>query len=393
MNYIEEIKKFEKNYKEVIEDVKEMILANLVMLSQIPSPTFHEQDRARFIMDRFIESEILTSKVDKIGNVFAKLKGRNSDKRIVVAANIDTPFPATFNHNVRIERDKAIGAGVASNSAAVAVMITLPEIIKRLGVEFNSDIVFLGTVRTLGRGDVSGMREYLNNCHIKPDYVINLLSTSLGQVDHFSNSAIRCDIRCDLEEHGQDESAKHVHGLNSICIIDELVNSILGIPLPSRPYTKINLGMISGGESYDTPGKSAKLSLEVRSESDEMTDLVKESIKELCIDVGSKYGVKLRYNFFGRQHAGGLRVSHPLVKRAVDIVEYLGNKPLVGPSNTQVAVPAAMGIPSISLGLTNGGRILHKDSYVEIEPITNGILQVMSLIEFIEKGYCDEKIK
>ena len=44
--------------EERIRDLREIILANLVMLSEIPAPTFSEAARMEFLVNRFTELQL-----------------------------------------------------------------------------------------------------------------------------------------------------------------------------------------------------------------------------------------------------------------------------------------------------------------------------------------------
>jgi hypothetical protein len=57
------------------EDLKEILLANLVMAGEIPAPTFHEDERIEFLMNRFKEAEITKNSVDEVGNGIGILEG------------------------------------------------------------------------------------------------------------------------------------------------------------------------------------------------------------------------------------------------------------------------------------------------------------------------------
>ena len=43
-------------FPEALKPLRERILANLVMISQMPAPTGHETGRVRFLLDRFAEA-------------------------------------------------------------------------------------------------------------------------------------------------------------------------------------------------------------------------------------------------------------------------------------------------------------------------------------------------
>ncbi len=51
-----------------LEPYREMLLANTVMISEIPAPTFDERDRIAFLEQRFTESGLHSTSIDECGN-------------------------------------------------------------------------------------------------------------------------------------------------------------------------------------------------------------------------------------------------------------------------------------------------------------------------------------
>lgn len=380
-----------KDWKDKILSMKEMILANLVMISQIPAKTYEEQARASFILDRFIECDTQEPTIDEIGNVIARIPGRKPGRTILLTAHIDTLFDESSDHNVTITSDTAQGTGIADNSLGVTFLITLPDILKKLNIEFESDIILLGTVSSKERGDLSGMRYYMKKHHRDVDFNLNIEGISFGQIDHSALSRVRCDIECNMET--ETTSSWRSLGQNSaIMMLSDVLDSLFSIPLPHKPKTVLNVGKVDGGTSYSRLCPKASLNLEVRSEDDQITEKLIEEIRDNCHDIGAKYGTEINLNFFSRHHAAGIKYSHPLVRCAGGIAKKMGVKSKMGPANSEIAIPLSLSIPSITIGLTTGSEDkAEKKSYIDLEPLPDGILQALLLITAIDKGYCDEE--
>ena len=58
-----------------IMELNEIILANLIMLGEIPAPTFHEEARIEFLKDRFAECSLQSCSSDEAGNGLGKTSG------------------------------------------------------------------------------------------------------------------------------------------------------------------------------------------------------------------------------------------------------------------------------------------------------------------------------
>ncbi len=382
---------FSKEQFSSLESMRDLVLGNLVLVGQIPAETFYESERAEFVKQRMSEYPNIDCYQDEIGNVVGVIKGKTSERKIVISASMDTRFASSLDHNININLEKASGPGVANNSLGLATLISLPEIIPNAGLELDSDIILVATTMSLGRGDLQGMRTFINNYPFNIDFVLNLTATTIGRLDHFSQSVVRADITCRVEN-DEEYSVFGFGQSNAIVIINELINSLLTIPLPNRPKLSMNIGKIRGGDSYSTPCPKATVNLYVRSEDDSQIQKVMENIRECCGDIGSRNQCQFDLEFFGRQHAAGLRFSHPLVKTASRIVEGLKFKPIVAPTNTQIAVPLSRGIPSITLGITTGKQsTIPNDGYIDIPHIQKGMAQVLMLLQEIDKGNCDDR--
>jgi acetylornithine deacetylase/succinyl-diaminopimelate desuccinylase-like protein len=374
---------------DTITSTRELILSNLAMLSEVPAQTMREQDRASLILDRYICTTSIEPTTDKTHNVIGKLRGKRNGRRILLFTHMDHQFGASVDQNVTITEDRAYGAGIAEDTTALAVLITMPDIIDRLGLEFAGDIILLATTRSHGRGDFGGIRHFMDENEEDIDFAVNMESVPLGKINYTSLSRVRCDISCRIDA-PQNSPWGKITNTSAIMISNEVINSLAGIRLPRQPKTYINIGMISGGERYSTVSTRASVHLEVLSEDDDIMDHIVEEIHDRCIDVGAKHGVDISVDFFGRHHAAGLTYSHPLVKSAVEIIDHLGHRPIVEYSNSEVTVPLAHSVPSVNLGLTTGMEWSGSQSFVDLPALPSGILQVIMLLQAIDQGHCDE---
>ena len=380
---------FKKQYAEQVSHFRELILSNLVLTAQIPAPAFEENARGRFILERFQQNDLLDCYMDEAGNTAGAIKGVQSSGKILIFAHMDTHFEKNVEHNIGMTKTRVTGPGLAYNSLGIAVLLSLPDIMRRLKWNPSVDIILLATTKSQGRGDMSGIRYFLKNTKEKFDYALNLIGIEIGRLDHFSLSRRRCDIACIFGE-GSEKNRATMGQQNAIVVINDLINHLLTIPLPNRPRTLLNLGKIQGGESYHGPSRKAQLSLEIRSESDDMAEEVEKRIRQHAIFIGSKYGTQLELGFFGKQKATHLEFHHPLIQTTYTILNTLGYSVHVEPSNTEITVVLAENIPAVTLGITTGMYPLLEDGYIDIPPISHGLMQILMVIDVIEKGYCDE---
>lgn len=368
-----------------IVEAREMLLGNLALLSEYPAQTFYEKKRAEFILSRYAAMATVDPTTDQMHNAIGFVPGRTGKRNILICAHMDNQFSLSIDQNITVSADRVQGAGVADDNLGIATLITLPDIFNKLALELDCNIILLGTTRYHGRGDFEGIRTFLKEYHEKIDVVINLTGLSMGSLDYFSLSRVRCDIHCELQEPEMESSWGRMSESNAILVANEVINSLNAIPLPKKPKTILNIGMISGGERYSTVSRDAHLNLEILSDENSMMDHLCEQIVDNCTDIAAKNGANITCDFFGRHKASGLSSSHPLIKCALETIKNLGYKPRTEYSSSQITVSLAQGIPSISIGLTEGMGGSSNRSFIELDTLEQGLLQLITLIHQVDK--------
>ncbi|MEE8442068.1 MAG: peptidase, partial [Spirochaetia bacterium] len=71
-------------YKGRIAELSEIMLANLVMIAEIPAPTFSEQRRMEFVLERLNEYQLLNCSTDEAGNGLGILPGEVGERNILL---------------------------------------------------------------------------------------------------------------------------------------------------------------------------------------------------------------------------------------------------------------------------------------------------------------------
>ena len=73
-----------------VREQQDLILTNLVMLGEIPAPTFHESNRMRFLVNRLTQAHLVNCSTDEVENGVGILPGKREDRNILVVAHTDT---------------------------------------------------------------------------------------------------------------------------------------------------------------------------------------------------------------------------------------------------------------------------------------------------------------
>lgn len=376
-----------KNIQNTAQDLREILLANLVMAGEIPAPTFEEEERIEFLMNRFKEAEITKNSVDEVGNGIGIIEGNIRDDNILIVAHADTVFNSKVDHTIQIQPETVSGAGVADNSLGIAVLATLPIILEEMDIELDHNLILMGASRSLGRGNLEGLRFFLSNFDQPIKAGIGLEGVELGRLSHTSIGMKRGEISCRVPE---EYDWSRFGDASAILTLNEVINHINELRLPQRPRTSVVMGSIEGGSSFNTTALKAKLQFEIRSESSNMVEDLHQSLEEIVSEVSSRSGDTINLDIFAQREPGGISFSHPLIRHTRRIMDQLKIKPRPGPSTSELSAFIDKNIPAITLGLTHGDNVHETDECIEIEPMYTGIAQIIGTLLAIDGGYCEE---
>ncbi len=373
-------------YTNAIRRLEDILLTNLVMVAEIPSPTFGEQRRVQWALDRFTEYRLEHCSIDEAGNALAILPGRCADRNLLVVAHLDTPVDENLDHTVTVQPGLVSGVGLADNSLGVAALVTLPLVLSGLGLELESNLILMGSTRALGRGDLGGTRFFLNNTELAINAGLCLEGVRLGRLSYATIGMLRGVIRYRLPDE-YDWTRFGAGG--AIVSMNDIITRILEIPLPRRPRSAVVMSSIEGGGPGSKVPTHAELQLEVRSDSGEIVADLHRKIANIASEVASLGGGEASLEVIARRRPGGLEFSHPLPERARDILNALGLPPRISPSTAELSAFVDREIPALRVGLTSGEDLDEEREQLEVAPIASGMAQVIALLQAIDQGYCD----
>lgn len=367
--------------------LRETLLANLVMIGEIPSPTFGEENRIRFLQQRFCECGLLNCSSDEIGNGLAILPGEEGKDNILLVAHADTVHPESVDHTVSLHADKVSGAGIADNSLGLAVLATLPTLLDAMDLKFRSNIILMGGVRSLGRGNLEGLSFFLQNNQMPLKAGICVEGVQLGRLSYSSIGMLRGEIEVTIPEA---HDWTRFGATSAIVTLNDVITRINEIPVPRRPKTNIFMGMIEGGKSFNTVATNALLRFEIRSESADIVAEISTSIEDIASEVAVQTDADIRVDYFAKRQPGSLGFRHPLAQTCRSIMRELELEPKAEPSTSELSAFLDRKIPAVTIGLTNGEHLSKREQRVEIDPIFKGVSQLLAILTAVDRGYCDE---
>lgn len=370
-----------------LKSIQETLIANLIMLSEIPSPTFEEEARVKLLLQRMVECGMDNVSVDEAGNGVGIIPGKNANRNILLVAHADSIYSSRVDHALSVLADEIVGPGVADNSLGMAVLATLPNILDALDIQLDANLVLLSSTKGLGRGDLDGLRFFMDNNKIPFEAGICVEGEKLGRLSYTAEGMFRGHISCRIPEVQDWQRA----GQNSAIIaLNDVINRMLEIPIPRRPRTSIVLGAIRGGKSYNVMATQSSLRFEVRSEDSGMVQSIRERVEDIIADAASSHDAEFTFNVVSSREPGGIDVSHPLVKSCRQVMEKLDVQPTIRPSMSEVSELIARGLPAVTLGITEASNLHDLNETIRINPIYTGLAQLIAMLLSIDGGFCNE---
>lgn len=373
--------------EEGVARLQETLIANLIMLSEIPAPTFHEEARIKLFIQRLVESGLPDVSTDEAGNGVGIVQGRDPSRNILLVAHADSVYDEKTDHSISVLRDEIVGPGVADNSLGLAVLTTLPDIMDALGIKLDANLVLLGSTRGLGSGNLDGLRFFMENNRLPLDAGICVEGAQIGRLSYTAEGMFRGLISCRLPEELEWQRAGES---SAIIALNDVVNRILEIPIPRRPKTSIVLGAIRGGKSFNVMATQSSLRFEVRSEDDSLVRMIRQRIEDMMADIASQYNAEITFEVVSSRTPGGIPVAHPLVQCSRQIMEALDLTLKIFPSMSEVSELISRGLPAITLGITQAVNLHDLNETIRIRPVYKGIAQLLALLLAIDGGFCSE---
>lgn len=376
-------------FRKAARSVQEMLLSNLVMIGEIPSPTFGEAERVQFLQHRFSEFGLQNCSSDEMGNALGILPGKSpsTKKNILLVAHTDTVFPANSDHTISVLADRVCGPGLADDGLGLATLVTLPSLLENLGIQLRSNLILMGSSRSLGRGNLEGLRFFLENNDMPITAGICVEGAQLGRLSIASIGMARGEIHCGVS---QSYDWTRFGTTNAILTMNEIINRIMEIPMPLRPRSSIVLGTIEGGKDFNTLARSSKLGFEIRSENGAVVQRIEQHLDDIVAEVGSQTESDVSLEIFARRSPGGLSFGHPLARETRQIMQTLRIPQRAFPSTSELSAFIDRGIPAITIGISTCESLNEKTEEVFIEPMFAGLAQLVGIILAVDGGWSND---
>ena len=332
-----------------ISEKRDSFLTDTVLLGEIPSPTYGEDERIRAVVDRFRENGLSAPNIDEFGNASAHLPGTEGQSSILVMAHADSVFSREVRHEIQVGSGHMSGPGIADNALGLAAMIALPRLLDDLGIRLRDDLILVANSRSLGRANLEGASGFLETMSLPARAGICVEGSTLGRLSYSGLGTLRGEITLQVPS---DYDWKRFGASGAISHVTGLINQIREIPIPKEPKTQLVFGGLRCGSSFNTSPKQGTLRFEITSEDDDIIGQMEDQLNEICEQFSAETGTLVSMEVVAKRQNCSIPFTHPLVKTTRSIMQEAGITPKVDPSTGDLNALILSGLPAVTLGLT-----------------------------------------
>jgi len=370
-----------------------------IRLTEIPAPSFQEEKRADAVTQLLSEQDLEVHQ-DKLGNVIGELRGSTDQEVVLLAAHLDTVFPANTDVKVKHQGDRIVAPGISDNGTGLAALVAVARAMNLAHIQPKETIIFAANVGEEGEGNLRGMRALVDAYHSRLKAVIVLDGSG---IDHVTTRAL-ASRRVEVVIAGPGGHSWSDFGLpNPINALIRGSVRFINTKVPTSPRTTFNIGQIEGGTSVNSIPYEARLKVDLRSESEDEIVRMENALRE-CVAAGvrdemdnsrdrSRGALDWKLNLIGSRPGGELAKDSALLDALTAADDAVGNKSRIERSSTDANIPLSMGIEAIAIGAGgNGGGAHSLQEWYEPKDRETGLKRVLLTLLGVS-GVAPEKSK
>nr|WP_246312397.1 M20/M25/M40 family metallo-hydrolase [Aquabacterium terrae] len=330
---------------------------DLKLLTEIEAPPFKEQRRAEAFLAR-LKALGIDGRIDGEGNVIALRKGSGGGPKLLIAAHLDTVFPAGTDVTVKERDGKLYAPGIADDTRGLAVLLSWLKVLEDKKLQTVGDLLISANVGEEELGNLRGIKRIFAD-HPDIDGMVGLEPAPDGAITVLGTGSHRYEVSFkgpgghSYIAFGQVPSA--IHGLG------RAIAKIAEVQTPSFPKTTFTVGTIAGGTSVNTISPDARMAIDIRSEQMESLLATEKKIlatvDEAVAEENRRWGttaLSASTKLIGDRPAGRTPVDSVIVEAAIRANTAFERKSALIGGSTDANVPMALGIPAIIIG--GGGK-------------------------------------
>ncbi|MDH5588551.1 MAG: M20/M25/M40 family metallo-hydrolase [Gemmatimonadota bacterium] len=362
----------------------ETTLGHQMALTAIPAPPFGESVRGDAMAELLSDAGVADVATDAEGNVHGVVPGTLDAPELVVAAHLDTVFPADTPLHVSRDGDLLRGPGISDDARGLAVLLTLASAFGDASLGTLRPLRFVATVGEEGPGNLRGVRHLFGPAGAarRAGAFVSIDGGGLDEivVRGVGSRRFRVTVRGTGGHSWLDWGiANPVHALGAA------IGVVSGLGLPQEPATTLTVARWGGGTAVNAIPREAWIEVDTRSEAESRLETLEEGLREAVRAAVEEEngrargeGLVAEVSSMGIRPAGTTADTDPLVAAAMAATRRVGGIPRFVSSSTDSNVPMSVGIPAVTLGGGGAAGNIHTpDEWYHNGSGVDGILRAL----------------
>ncbi len=355
----------------------DQLIADIMTLTEIPAPSFKEDQKGAAFMQMLREAGLSDVERDPEGNVMGVRRGTGGGPLIAIAAHLDTVFPEGTDVHVKRDGTRLSAPGIGDNTRSLAVLLAMIRAMNAAGIKTTADILFVGDVGEEGLGDLRGMKYLFTKGRYKDKVSQFIALDGSGPGDSIVTGAVGSK-RYQVTFKGPGGHSYGAFGLvNPAFAMAAAIQQFQAIKVPPSPKTTFNVGRVGGGTSVNSIPQDVWMEVDMRSESPLELEKVETAFLGMvrsAVDGENRArstangAITADVKQVGARPSGHTDNNAPIAQIASEAVLAAGLKPTFGYSSTDANLPISLGIPAIRLESGGTGDRAHApDEWIDVE--------------------------
>lgn len=339
------------------------IIAEQIRVCEIPAPPFGEEKRGLEFKNIFTRLGLQDVRIDAVGNVLGERPGQGPKPHLVMAAHLDTVFPAETSVKVTKEGPWLKGPGIGDDCRGLAVLIGVIRAMNEAKVVTQGPITFVANVGEEGLGDLRGTKALFNDTlKGEIDRFVSIDGTGLGMTHVGVGS-----YRYRLAYKGPGGHSYGAFGrVNPIHALGRAIAAIAEFQVAKEPKTTFNVGRIGGGTSVNSIPFEAWAEVDMRSHDKASLEAVHAKFLAAADAAAvaenkrwSDGAITVEKKSVGVRPPGQTPANDYAVIAAASVTKALGIPIEWSTGSTDSNVPMSLGIPAITIDGGGEGKDAH----------------------------------
>jgi acetylornithine deacetylase/succinyl-diaminopimelate desuccinylase-like protein len=338
-------------------------IADQIRFCEVPAPPFNETARAQVLREAFVRVGLESVRIDRVGNVVGERRGAAQRPHLMIAAHLDTVFPAETNLKVSRNGPVLRGPGISDNCRGLAVLVAIARALAAGRVRTAGSITFTANVGEEGLGDLRGVKALFARPSVPVDRFVSIDGGGVN-VSHVAVGSHRYRVTFK----GPGGHSYGAFGLpNPAGALGRAVAKLSDVQVPVQPKTTFTIGRIGGGTSVNSIPFEAWMEVDMRSSSAAALKTLgarfHAAVDEAVAEENRRWSrpgmITAVRELVGDRPAGETPLGSPIVQTALAVGRTLGLAPLLTEGSTDSNLPISLNIPAITIGGGGSGSNAH----------------------------------